>query len=341
MTKFQLESDRLFLRPITSEDESLLFSLDSDPEVMRYIGPVKTDREEIRTMIIRLQQYYTLNPGLGIFAAITKQGGEFIGWFELAHLDKTTEIELGYRLLKQHWGKGYATEMSAVLRDYAFNQIGLKRIVGITHPDNGASQCVLQKTGLVYQKEAFHYNLDVKYFALTRLAYSTVIRSEKPADYSAITKINDSAFGQKNEGQLVIDLRTQDVFKSKLSLVADLNGKLIGHILFYPTTITPNNEHTSLILAPLAVDPDYQNQGIGSKLVVVGIEAVREFGYSSINVLGHPKYYPRFGFQKASKWNIRLPFDVPDDAYMVLELQPNALARISGTVTLPAAFEKV
>lgn len=166
-----LESKRLGLRPIGPEDKENLFRLDSDSRVMRYIGPVKTDLEQMQRVIDYLADYSTKNPGLGLFAAIAKDSDDFIGWFELAHLDKTTEIELGYRLLPEYWGRGYASEGSAILRDYAFGVLKLDRIVGITHHDNLASQRVLQKTGLRYEKGAHHYNLDVKYFALNRKEY--------------------------------------------------------------------------------------------------------------------------------------------------------------------------
>ncbi len=337
MSEFQLDSKRLYLRRITQSDLNYLLKLDSNPEVMRYIGPVKTERDQIQRVIDYIIDYYSQKPGLGIFAAITKDTQEFIGWFELANLEKTEEIELGYRLLPEFWDKGYASEMSTVLRDYAFDKIGLQRIAGITHHENFASQRVLQKTGLIYQKDAHYYNLDVKYFSLTKIAHETTIRPEEPADFDAITRVNDQAFGQPNEGELVCSLRTSKEFIPELSLIAVYNGQVIGHILF---TISTINKHVSLTLAPLAVTPEYQNQGIGSRLIVSSRERARQLGYTSINVVGHPEYYPRFGFRKASQWKLELPFEVPDEVFMALELEKNALYNISGTVVLPAAFNK-
>ncbi len=97
--------------------------------------------------------------------------GEFIGWFCLKHLDDTNEIEIGYRLLKEYWGKGYATEMSDKIIEYGFEIMKLNVIVGITQPGNMASQKVLKKVGLLYIKDAFYYNTHVKYFSISKEEY--------------------------------------------------------------------------------------------------------------------------------------------------------------------------
>ena len=164
-----LESERLYLKQFTFDDVDDYFRLNSDPDVMKCIGrEPETDINVIKDSLNKIIKYYVENPGLGVWAGFEKKSDNFIGFFELAHLDNTDEIEVGYRLLKEYWNKGYATEMTKILIEYGFNKMGLEQIVGITHPENIASQKVLLKSGLTYIKEAFYYDLDVKYFAIEK-----------------------------------------------------------------------------------------------------------------------------------------------------------------------------
>jgi putative acetyltransferase len=165
------------------------------------------------------------------------------------------------------------------------------------------------------------------------------LRFEKSRDYKDITRINDLAFGQKNEGILIEHLRKNRDFLPELSIVAEKDGIIIGHILFFPIQIkSKDNSYKSVSLAPMAVLPEYQNQGIGGKLIRYGLEKCREKGYQSVIVLGHPEYYPRFGFEKASKWGIRPPFEAPDEAFMAIELIEGGLKGISGVVEYPDEY---
>jgi len=165
------------------------------------------------------------------------------------------------------------------------------------------------------------------------------IRPETEEDLTKITEVNDLAFGQKNEGILVERLRKTDSFISELSLVAELEGKIVGHILFYPVTIrSADSEFLSLSLGPMAVIPELQRLGIGSQLVSEGLQAAKRLGHRSVIVLGHPEYYPRFGFKPASRWNIKAPFDAPDEAFMALELVAGELKDKGGTVEYPEEF---
>jgi len=165
------------------------------------------------------------------------------------------------------------------------------------------------------------------------------IRPETAQDLTKITEVNNLAFGQKNEGMLVEKLRQTDRFISELSLVAELEGRIVGHILFYPVTIrSADSEFTSLSLGPMAVIPELQRQGIGSRLVTEGLAAAARLGHRSVIVLGHPEYYPRFGFKPASRWNIKAPFDAPDEAFMALELVKDELAGKSGVVEYAGEF---
>lgn len=169
-----------------------------------------------------------------------------------------------------------------------------------------------------------------------------ILRPETPADYEAISNLHLLAFGQPQEGRLVEYFRDSPLFDPDLSIVATLDGKVVGHILFAPATVQNGEEiHVVASLAPMAVDPAYQRQGIGSQMVRYGLEQCRKNGYKACIVLGHPEYYPRFGFKPASEWDIRPPVDeVPDEAFMAVELEENALEDISGIVIWPEEYNE-
>ena len=170
---------------------------------------------------------------------------------------------------------------------------------------------------------------------------NVLIRSEEKNDYEAIKKINDLAFNQINEGVMIEKLRDNPEFIAELSLVAVVNDKVVGHILFFPVKIKNDFEcKRSLSLAPMAVHPNFQNKGIGSKLVNEGLKKANECGFNSVIVVGHPNYYPRFGFKPASNWSIRLPMEIPDEAFMAIELKPDGLKNCSGIVEYPKEYEE-
>jgi putative acetyltransferase len=169
------------------------------------------------------------------------------------------------------------------------------------------------------------------------------IRPETPSDYPAITEVDDLAFGQPNEGELVENLRKNPEFIPELSLVAEVDGKIAGHILFFPLIIRSDKgeENKAVSLAPVAVLPEFQRQGIGSGLIREGIKACQWLRYDSVIFLGHPEYYPKFEFKPANKWGIRDPFGAPVEAFMALELKKGALEGASGVVEYPEEFLEV
>lgn len=165
------------------------------------------------------------------------------------------------------------------------------------------------------------------------------IRSETPEDIAYIHHINKEAFGDTGEAELVDKLRNRGVLT--LSLVATDGGKVVGHILFSPVTVAADSSGFEAIsLAPMAVLPDYQRKGIGSQLVRAGLEECRRLGHEIVVVLGHSDYYPRFGFIPANAKGIDCEFEVPDDAWMVLELWEGALAGRSGIVKFQPEFSE-
>lgn len=170
----------------------------------------------------------------------------------------------------------------------------------------------------------------------------TTIRSEQPCDYIVVEQVNRLAFGQDGEARLVAKLREADGHDPALSLVAIRDDRVVGHILFSPILIeTDGDDVRALALAPMAVLPDDQRQGIGTSLVREGLEACRQRGHRIVVVLGHAHYYPRFGFARASLHGVRCPFAVPDEAFMVMALVPGSLDNINGVVRYPGAFDEV
>ncbi len=147
-----LETERLTLRRFTDDDAENLFELDNDPEVMRYLtGGGKTPRDVIRNETLpRFLRYYELFDDFGFWAAIEKSTGEFLGWFEFRPPEdgSTDEVELGYRLRRSAWGKGYATEGSQALIHKGFTELGVRRVFAETMAVNTASRRVMEKSGM-------------------------------------------------------------------------------------------------------------------------------------------------------------------------------------------------
>jgi putative acetyltransferase len=165
------------------------------------------------------------------------------------------------------------------------------------------------------------------------------IRLEQPEDEIGIRRVNELAFEQKNEADLVDALRVKA--RPYISLVASVDDLVVGHICFSPVSIeSDGGEFNGIGLAPMAVLPEFQNQGIGSRLVHEGLRRCRDLGHSIVVVLGHPNYYPRFGFVPANLKGLRSEYDVPDDTFMVLELDENALAGRQGLVKYHPEFSK-
>lgn len=171
---------------------------------------------------------------------------------------------------------------------------------------------------------------------------SIVIRQEKATDYPAVYNVHTKAFGRKDEARLTDRLRLSDIFIPELSLVAICDNELVGHIMFTEVSVVDDDRETvSLSLAPMAVIPVMQREGIGSLLVNSGLSKARELGYESVIVLGHREYYPRFGFEPTNKWGIKAPFNVPDHVFMGLELVEGAFSGVRGIVRYAREFQEI
>ena len=162
------------------------------------------------------------------------------------------------------------------------------------------------------------------------------IRTEEEKDWADVHALNASAFETAEEARLVDALREKS--QSVVSLIAEEHKKIVGHIMFSPVSLSGHPGVKIMGLAPMAVAPEHQRKGIGSALVRAGLEGCKQRRFVAVVVLGHPEYYPRFGFAPATCFGIRCEYDVPDEVFMVMELQPGYLCGKSGTIKYHQAF---
>jgi predicted N-acetyltransferase YhbS len=166
-----------------------------------------------------------------------------------------------------------------------------------------------------------------------------IIRKETRNEYNTIQNLVIKAFNGNSESKLIEKLRNKPDFIPELALVAEFNSIIVGYILFYPVKIIDNiQEFKTLALAPMCVLPGYQNKRIGSKLINEGCRIAFESGFESVVVLGNPKYYSKFGFKKASEFNIAPPSDDWISAFFIKELKVNSLNGIKGIVEYPQEY---
>lgn len=174
-----------------------------------------------------------------------------------------------------------------------------------------------------------------------------IIRQEQESDYESTEKVVEIAFASaiqsdQNEHKLVSRIRKIDSFIPELSLVVvnEENNEILGHILLSKVLIGngDNQKTESLALAPVSVLPDFQNKGIGKSLIQKALEEAKKLDFQSVVVLGHPEYYPIFGFRKSSLWQIKAPFEVPEEALMAIELQKGSLDHAAGEIEYPSVF---
>jgi putative acetyltransferase len=163
----------------------------------------------------------------------------------------------------------------------------------------------------------------------------SVIRSETAADRDAIRRVNELAFPGREEADLVDALRGSGAWLPELSLVAEDDSGIVGHVLF--SVVALDSGPDLLSLGPMAVLPDRQRAGIGTMLVRRGLELAKGTNYPLVVVLGHPEFYPRFGFVPARPQGIETLYEAPDEAWMVLQL-PGYERQVRGTVCYPPAW---
>lgn len=166
-----------------------------------------------------------------------------------------------------------------------------------------------------------------------------LIRDEEQKDRAAAHAVNVSAFETPAESDLVDALREQA--HPVVSLVAVEDGTIVGHIMFSPVSLSGHPGLKIMGLAPMAVAPEHQRKGIGSALVHAGLNRCKQQGFGAVVVLGHPEYYPRFGFSPSTRFGIKCEYEVPEEVFMVFELLPGYLRDASGTIKYHVAFSNL
>lgn len=166
-----------------------------------------------------------------------------------------------------------------------------------------------------------------------------MIRCEKISDYDAIAEVNRLAFGGETEVKIIAAIRNSEFYIPELSLVAEINNLVVGHIIFSYIKLINEDILSVLALAPLAVHPQFQKQGIGSKLVKTGLTEAEESQENLVIVLGHPHFYSRFGFEPSVNYGIASPFPVAPEFFMVKPLKKYQ-DNYRGQVVYPSAFQQ-
>ncbi len=167
------------------------------------------------------------------------------------------------------------------------------------------------------------------------------VRPETPRDEQAIRHVNEVAFGRPNEADIADRVRASSGFVPDLSLVAVSGGQIVGHVMFSEATVQGDgNSWTVLALGPVAVLPAFQRKGVGTTVIETGLIRAAELGYRAVVLIGHPTYYPRFGFVPASRFGLKPAITVPDDVFMARLLRPDGLDGVEGQFSFPKAFDE-
>ena len=171
-----------------------------------------------------------------------------------------------------------------------------------------------------------------------------IIRQASNSDLNDVLNVERQAFGQDDEAQLVQDLLNDPTAKPTLSLLAFKEDQPVGHILFTAARLSESSHYPSIsILAPLAIVPHAQKQGIGGRLIEKGLHLLSELAVDLVFVLGHPSYYPRYGFKPALPLGLEAPYPIPNehaDAWMVHPLRPNIIGAVQGKVICSDTLSK-
>ncbi|MCQ6557709.1 GNAT family N-acetyltransferase [Paenibacillus mendelii] len=172
---------------------------------------------------------------------------------------------------------------------------------------------------------------------------SILVRNETVEDLNQVREVLIQAFDNREDEALLVErIRRAPEFVPELSIIAQSSdGEIIGHLLISEAlVIEGDKQHTVLVLAPLAVKPSHQKSGVGTLLMEEGLRRSHELGYAAVMLIGHPSYYPRFGFKPGRVYGLELKqYDVPDDVFMVCEL--NGLNGVTGELRYPESFEGV
>jgi RimJ/RimL family protein N-acetyltransferase len=176
-----LETERLILRPMSEADVDDVYEMRRDPEVMRYIREPVQSREEALNWIELISSRWAVDR-IGFCGLVEKQSGKFAGWCGLWQLRENGEIEVGYAVAKEFWGRGYASESAAAFLDYGFGPLALDKIVAVARPENTASRRVMEKLGMKFDYIGRFYERDLVHYSITRDDYFRNRTASAPPD---------------------------------------------------------------------------------------------------------------------------------------------------------------
>ena len=273
---------------------------------------------------------------------IESKGGVHVGELCFKGITETGSAEIGYGIEDEYRGQGYATEAVTAVADWALRQGGIKCVTAEADKDNAASIRVLQKAGFVPTGEVGEEGPLFK--------RTITIRPETHKDYKDIVSLVLRSFGEGTDYSdgtdivaLIEEIRASEYYIPNLSFVAEQDGKIVGHFLFsrFPLSKTPEGGHGGatdtdiVMLAPVSVHADYLRQGIGSAMLRLGIQKVREMGFAGITVEGNFRFYNTVGFVTSSEYGI-FPVSgypmVEPRCQMCMETYPGSLKNKGGYV---------
>lgn len=248
--------------------------------------------------------------------------------------NKYGQVEIGYGTNSGYRNHGYMTETVKALTEWALLQPNVNCVIAETDKDNPASMRVLEKCGMAKYKVT-----DTAIWWRLSNILNYKIRCETEKDYSEIYNLIKTAFETAkvkdgDEQDFANKLRDSENYIQELALVAEAEGRLIGHIMFTKTyVIQPDNsKFEGLLLAPLAVSLEYRNTGIGSALIKEGFRLAKKLGYKAVFLCGDPAYYYRFGFRSTASFGIKYVYDVPEKYIMAYELDEGSLDNVTGSI---------
>ncbi len=273
---------------------------------------------------------------------IELKDGTHIGELCFKGIDESGSTEIGYGIAENYQGYGYATEAVSSIADWALKQPGVSCVTAETEEANIASQKVLKKAGFIPTGKAGEEG--------PLFARCITIRPEEHKDYKGIVSLILRSFKEGTDYSdgtdivaLIEEIRDSEYYIPELSFVAELDGKIVGHFLFsrFPLSKTPQGEHVGandtdiVMLAPVSVHADYFRQGVGSAMIRLGIEKVKEMGFKGITVEGNYRFYNTVGFVTSSEYGIYpvsgYPMTEPR-CQMCMELYDGALKDRGGYV---------
>jgi putative acetyltransferase len=269
---------------------------------------------------------------------IARIGDDIAGCVALRRLDERRGEMKRLYVRPAHRSSGTGRRLvEAVIQ--AARQAGYSELRLDTLPSMASAQGLYRKLGFTeIPPYSDAYLPGTRFFALA-LTPAIRVRAEDKNDWTAVRAVNTAAFGASLEADLVDALRVRA--QPLISLVAEIQGAVVGHIMFSPVALAKHDERKLMGLGPMAVLPEHQRKGVGSALVRAGLKRCEELGCDAVVLVGHAEYYPRFGFVPAARYGISCQYDVPEDVFMILELRPGALRGATGHVQYHEAFNDV